>query len=332
MRLSVALALLATFESAASFVPVPMRQQQRAFVALNMVEERRPPTPEEIVKRARKAAGLPEDEEEPPKLFEDDILDDFQQSLIKLEKRVKEGPGSLSAEEVNELDAATQRIVAEMKEKLANDASPQGASSSSVATPAAKVETVPPPPVAEVTPPPPKEAVSAAVTSPSLYPNPVPEQPKQAEFLKADDAADKVLNAVANKHNPVPESFEQVEFNKAHDAVDKVTDTSQDEGPVFDGTGGMGQPRGTRNTYAIPGMDAMSPEEYRDALQKSVIDAQRKRRQQYGGMVGNRASHSYLNQLGWGGATENLAGTASEGAKDVTESFDFDSYQTKKSE
>jgi len=191
---------------------------------------------------------------------------------------------------------------------------------------AAKPAPAPVPKPAAVAPPPPAPK-PAAVAPPAPAPKPA------AVVASPPPAAETTLSTIANKHNPVPESFEQVEFNKAHDVVDKVTDVPLNEdGPAYDGSGGMGQPRGTRNTYVIPGMDAMSPEEYREALQESVIGAQRKRRQQYGGMVGNRASHSYLNQLGWGGATENLAGSAKEGASDVTESFDFDGYQTKKSD
>ena len=58
----------------------------------------------------------------------------------------------------------------------------------------------------------------------------------------------------------------------------------------------MGQPKGTRNTYIIPGMDEMDGEEYRDALQQSVIDRIEARRRA-GGPLGNRASNGYLSQL-----------------------------------
>ena len=75
-----------------------------------------------------------------------------------------------------------------------------------------------------------------------------------------------------------------------------IMDTSEDEGPAYDGTGGMGQPRGTVNTYVIDGMDAMSPEEYQKALQDSIIQRQRKRRDS--GITGNRATWDYLGSLG----------------------------------
>lgn len=94
-------------------------------------------------------------------------------------------------------------------------------------------------------------------------------------------------------------------------ANEEVTDTSLDEGPAYDGSGGMGLAKGTANTYIIPGMEEMSPEEYRAALQKSVIDRQSNRHSGRDGMVGNRAAHQYLDSLGWGGASSHLSGKKS---------------------
>eukprot|EP00977_Amphora_coffeiformis_P004601 scaffold992_cov175-Amphora_coffeaeformis.AAC.10 len=74
---------------------------------------------------------------------------------------------------------------------------------------------------------------------------------------------------------------------------------SDDEGPAYDGRGGMGQPRGTVNTYIIEGMEEMTSEEYRLALQQSLIDRQRARRA--AGKVGNRGSLDYLHSLSPGG-------------------------------
>ena len=76
-------------------------------------------------------------------------------------------------------------------------------------------------------------------------------------------------------------------------------DENNDEGPAYDGKGGMGQPRGTVNTYIIEGMDEMTSEEYRLALQQSIIDKQRARRA--AGHVGNRGSLDYLHSLSPGG-------------------------------
>jgi len=88
-------------------------------------------------------------------------------------------------------------------------------------------------------------------------------------------------------------------------ANEEVTDTSLDEGPAYDGKGGMGLAKGTANTYIIPGMDEMTPEEYRKALQKSVSDRQTRRHSSRSGVVGNRAALQYLDTLGWGGASSN---------------------------
>lgn len=47
----------------------------------------------------------------------------------------------------------------------------------------------------------------------------------------------------------------------------------EDEDRPFDAEnpgGGFGLAAGTTNTYAIPGMDEMSPEEYRDKLQETI--------------------------------------------------------------
>ena len=83
----------------------------------------------------------------------------------------------------------------------------------------------------------------------------------------------------------------------------EVTDISDEEGPEYR-DGGLGLAPGTANTYIIPGMDEMTPEEYRAALQKSVIDRQEERKKNRGGVVGNRASHQYLDSIGWGGFSE----------------------------
>ena len=79
-----------------------------------------------------------------------------------------------------------------------------------------------------------------------------------------------------------------------------ATDISNDEGPAFDGSGGFGLARGTKNTYVIPGMDEMSPEEYRQKLQESISARQAKRREEAlkSGIIGNRSSNGYLDTLG----------------------------------
>jgi hypothetical protein len=85
-----------------------------------------------------------------------------------------------------------------------------------------------------------------------------------------------------------------------------VTDVSNDDGPAYDGQGGFGLARGTRNTYVIPGMDEMSPEEYRQKLQESISARQAKRREEAikSGVIGNRSSNGYLETLGQQGEND----------------------------
>lgn len=70
---------------------------------------------------------------------------------------------------------------------------------------------------------------------------------------------------------------------------------NDEEGSEYDGTGGMGLAKGTVNTWVIPGMDEMTGEEYREALQKSVSERQSHRKE--GETTGNLVSNNYLNDL-----------------------------------
>ena len=85
-----------------------------------------------------------------------------------------------------------------------------------------------------------------------------------------------------------------------------ITDTSLDEGPAFDGKS-YGLAKGTANTYVIPGMEEMSPEEYRSKLQESISARQAKRREDSlkssNGKIGNANSQSYLDGLSNKGET-----------------------------
>jgi hypothetical protein len=174
--------------------------------------------------------GVPESA---PLLFDENLLDDIQQALLTLEKRVKEGPGSLSLSEVKDLDGRFHRITEDMKlnEHKKPERPPQ-TGAPSIRVPAVAV-------------PPPPAQMQTAVAAPSS-------------------------------------------------SVGGALDTSE-EGPAYDGRGGMGQPLGTSSTYVLPGMEEMSPEEYRKALQESVSERQRKRRET--GVTGNRATWDYLNGL-----------------------------------
>lgn len=201
-------------------------------------------SPEEI----KAKMGIPE-EEEPLKLFSESLYDDMQQILLTLEKRVKDGPASLSMLEVEELCAQANRVYVEMRDF-----------ESSRVSDLATAQVVPVP-------------VPAAVSVPStVQPSPPPPTPLQQQ------------------PTPTPTDIE-MEIVKSK----QVTDTSNDEGPEYDGKGGWGMARGTRNTYVIPGMDEMSPEEYQKALQQTIIDQQKVR--MGSGGYGNRATWDYLNNL-----------------------------------
>ena len=79
-------------------------------------------TAADVIGKAKSQGNLPgkDEAEEYPKLFTKSIYDDFQSALLKLEKRVKDGPGSLSADEIDAFQSETDRIVEEMKLYLNN--------------------------------------------------------------------------------------------------------------------------------------------------------------------------------------------------------------------
>jgi hypothetical protein len=238
MRLSLSVAVFLLLEQSTSTVGFSLvSTTSRRQTVLSLSAEPEAPAPEKkkpltaaaIMARARKAAGLPdeEEEEEAPKLFEDSVYVDMQQILLTLEKRAKNGPGSLSLLEVEEFQILSERVLLEMKENEANRVG--------------SLQAATPPPAA-----------------PAL-------------------AAPAPVAAVQEAHAQV------------------VTDTSNDEGPEFDGTGGFGLAKGTRNTYVLPGMDEMSPDEYQAALRQMVIDQHWERKKS--GAYGNRSPWDYLNSL-----------------------------------
>lgn len=211
-------------------------------------------TSEEILAKARQAAGLPAEEadNEYPKVFEDSLLSDMQSALIKLERRVQQGPGALSVLEVEEFDAELQRVLEEMR--VNGDVRPtknNGVASPSTVTVDTQAEAV---------------AVSPSVQNTAPAPEIVPTEALQG------------VNSPATQSMSTP-----------------VIDTSNDEGPAYDGKSGMGQPRGTVNTYIIEGMEEMTSDEYRTALERSLIDRQQARRKM--GIVGNKSSWDYLNSI-----------------------------------
>ncbi len=198
----------------------------------------------DILNRARKAIGQPEIEEE-PQIFDDNILDDFQAVLLILEKRVKEGPSSLSVGEIEEFEIMTTRIVSEHRHYLNNGGKPldKGISTAKSNTP-------------------------VVGTSSPLYTAPNGQPGGEAKPLVEGLPA--ATGSKEFEHNP-------------------------EEGAAFDGSGGLGLAKGTTNTWVIPGMDEMTGEEYRKALQESVSARQSQRKA--GQVTGNRSSNNYLENL-----------------------------------
>lgn len=201
----------------AFLAPMTTRQHHVRF-------QQTPVAGDDIIARARENAGMP-DFPEPPKIFDDDLLDDMQQALLTMEKRVKEGPGSLTSAEVKDLGARLDRIIQEMKQN---------------------------------------------------------EHLSPKNLFLTDTNSNQSAPAVAAATPTII---------KPSTSLDKL----EDETPSYDGKGGMGQPRGTVNTYIIEGMEEMDSETYRLALQQSIIDRQRERRRS--GKVGNRGSIDYLSTL-----------------------------------
>lgn len=253
--------LSSSTDGAAAFVPTTfgvLNNQQKTSVLYAL-------SPEEAAARAGGAAASASallDGPPPLKLFEDDLLDDMQQVLLKLERRVKDGPGALSLLEVEELHFATQRIIEEMKQNEHDRPKP---------TPITEEEVV-------------------VASKPSVAQTIATEQPKAKVIDKATTAEPKGSSPPTTK----------VKISKVVSSSPTPTKITQDttnneEGDPFDGEGGLGLAKGTTNTYIIPGMDEMSPEEYRTALQQSVIDRQKRRVES--GVTGNRSSWDYLNSL-----------------------------------
>jgi hypothetical protein len=226
----------------------------------------------DIVARSRKALGMETEEEEAPKIFDEDIYDCIKQSLLLLEKRVQYGPGSLSKDEVDTLVDMTQRILREMKEF---DPRPPN-------VPHEQVNYVEQSSVTEIL----KNSAPVSVDPKIInFAPPLPYEPD-----------------TKNEPNVYDTPTAGVEEGRRREEVDL-----SEEGGDYDGTGGFGLAKGTRNTYIIPGMDEMSPEEYRAELQRSVMEKQRERWQNRRGLVGNRAAHDYLNTLGYGGTSKSLS-------------------------
>lgn len=125
---------------------------------------------------------------------------------------------------------------------------------------------------------------------------------KQKEYDRLEDAkspsAGSSTAASSTATAVVGESPSQASASVAPAATEFPPDDPEhnEDGPAYDPKGGSGSlAKGTVNTYVIPGMDEMSPEEYQKALQKSISDRQAQRRKNV--RTGNRNTWDYLNNL-----------------------------------
>jgi len=249
----------------------------------------------------KQAQGEPK-EDPIAQLFSAEVLADIQSCLLTLERRVKEGPGCLSHSELDDFAMAAARVLQDMRDQgavldqrvqpgerqkkaeaiamqAAEQAEREGKTPEEIQAAAkrafddAYATMIPPPP----------EATTAATTAPPVRSVPVPE-PVISEAAAAAAVAEPNIDAQGRIVTP-PESA--------------VTDDSDDEGPAYDGKGGMGLSRGTANTYIIPGMDEMTADEYQAALAQSVIDRSRQKRAA-GSVRGNKLTTDYMASLGSG--------------------------------
>eukprot|EP00579_Thalassiosira_antarctica_P014804 CAMPEP_0201949034 /NCGR_PEP_ID=MMETSP0903-20130614/55767_1 /ASSEMBLY_ACC=CAM_ASM_000552 /TAXON_ID=420261 /ORGANISM="Thalassiosira antarctica, Strain CCMP982" /LENGTH=449 /DNA_ID=CAMNT_0048492231 /DNA_START=27 /DNA_END=1378 /DNA_ORIENTATION=- len=216
-------------------------------------------------------AGDPNNAEDAPELFPPETYDDFQSTLLLLEKRARDGPGSLTTAEVSQFERETDRIVKEMKEFIMD---PKGVGQRiRLGYEGARPST-------------PAPAVAAAVAQSS-------EVVMDAAVVKGPNYASAAASAAAAKASPTtPPTF--IPFDGESD-----TDEPSDESM------GFGLARGTTNTYAIDGMDEMSPLEYQAKLQETISARQAQRREDMLNAdldaIGNRSSSGYLDGLSGGG-------------------------------
>ena len=175
-----------------------------------------------------------------PQIFAPAIYDDFQSALLLLEKRISSGPSSLTQLEFQQFEEQTSRIVVEMKEYL-NDPVGRGEAirkgyQQVVVENTADATTT----SMTITPPSTPIATTSATTATAIS-TPTP--------LETSTIINQVQDANNNNNNIVnPEA--------GTEANEDYTN--------------FGLARGTTNTYVIPGMEEMSPEEYRSKLQETI--------------------------------------------------------------
>jgi len=174
-----------------------------------------------------------------PQIFAPAIYDDFQSALLLLEKRISSGPSSLTQLEFQQFEEQTSRIVVEMKEYL-NDPVGRGEAirkgyQQVVVENTADATTT----SMTITPPSTPIATTSATTATAIS-TPTP--------LETSTIINQVQDANNNNNIVNPEA--------GTEANEDYTN--------------FGLARGTTNTYVIPGMEEMSPEEYRSKLQETI--------------------------------------------------------------
>lgn len=235
-------------------------------------------TAADVVAKSKSAPGSDDPAapgvQEAPKIFSEAIYDDFQSSLLLLEKRVRDGAGSLGPDEVSKFEEETDRIVREMRDYMAD---PEGCGERIRKGYESGVEI-------DVTAK--EEEEEPKLSEPSATKTTIELEPTIAAY----DAPPKIAPTAVNESPPPV-------------AATPPPAARDDDAPSEDSVT-FGMARGTANTFIIPGMDEMSPEEYRAKLQETVSAHQAHRRRQSlaanQGKIGNANSQSYLESLGGG--------------------------------
>lgn len=285
------LAAIVLVASVQGFVPSPVGLQRRTTLFSSAADN--------FMKLAQDKAANPPAEEEVPKLFDDAILEDMQNCLLALERRVKEGPGSLTHSEVDDFAMAAGRVLQDMKaqgatldtrvkpgerqaiaEQIASKAAVQAEKDGKTTDEIEKVakkafddalEAMIPPPGSEPGP------AAAGSTEPFID--------SQGHMVTGDVVASPPEQQAVAAPSP----------KAAGVGLSRSSEDNLNDEPDYDDAG-IGLSRGTANTYVIPGMDEMTPDEYQKALAQTVIE--RSRRQRSSGTTrGNKFTHDYMASL-----------------------------------
>ncbi|KAL3938673.1 MAG: hypothetical protein SGBAC_006464 [Bacillariaceae sp.] len=98
------------------FLPSPHSTASLSFSRFDEFELSATRSKPRSVEEIKADMGMVDDDTTSPKLFSDELYDDMQQTLLILEKRISNGPGSVSSLELNDLSDRTDRIVRQMRE------------------------------------------------------------------------------------------------------------------------------------------------------------------------------------------------------------------------